>query len=456
MACCCCNNNTHTQRETREHRLHYYNNTHTEEGTMFYHHSNPFVDFTHHPVEHHRQRNSAQAVPTQRHHPPHRPKRVWEQTQAAAEGVAEPPNPASVPVPVPTAAAQEEAATSKPETPTFDGLQGVELCRAVCAWLMATAPKTGRDAESRLAAGEERLARLVHTLSTAGLLTGTAETAKCVEDFCAFLQGRYFDGITTDEHGTEARSRARNNNRLVEQLCSEQQFRAMADSMPRPADGNGPQDREEEPSDQAEPDCMVVEEPAGTRDAPEVEEIEVLEESGEDESEEEGEEIALEEEPDDAAQEEEEEDDDGDDEEEEEEEQEQEEQEEEEEKEEEQEQGQEQEEARSVSPEQYWYAQQLQQRQAQEDADALTRQRRCYQRHVQQQRQQRQAQEHAEALARQRRRYSDPFAAYHQQHPLFSSARPVGAWGVPQSRPRATIDRTRGGLGSFGFPVMLY
>ena len=424
---------------------------------MFYHHSNPFVDFTHHPVEHHRQRNSAHAVPTQRHHPPHRPKRIWEPTQAAAEGVAEPPKPASVPVPVPTAAAQEEAATSKPETPTFDGLQGVELCRAVCAWLMATAPKTGRDAESRLAAGEERLARLVHTLSTAGLLTGTAETAKCVEDFCAFLQGRYFDGITTDEHGTEARSRARNNNRLVEQLCSEQQFRAMADSMPRPADGNGPQDREEEPSDQAEPDCMVVEEPADTRDAPEVEEIEVLEESGEDESEEEGEEIALEEEPDDAAEEEEEEEeDDGDDEEEEEQEQEEQEEEEEKEEGEEQEQGQEQEEARSVSPEQYWYAQQLQQRQAQEDADALTRQRRCYQRHVQQQRQQRQAQEHAEALARQRRRYSDPFAAYHQQHPLFSSARPVGAWGVPRSRPRATIDRTRGGLGSFGFPVMLY
>ena len=331
--------------------------------------------------------------------------------------------PVPVPVPVPTAAVQEEAAASQPEIPTFDGLQGVELCRAVCAWLMATAPKTGRDAESRLAAGEERLARLVHTLSTAGLLTGTAETLKCVEDFCAFLQGRYFDGITTDEHGAEARSRARNNNRLVEQLCSKQHFREMADSMPQPTDGHIPQNREEL-SDKTEPDCTSMEEHVGIRDGPEVEKTEVLGESGEDDSEAEDEELEVESEE---AAEDEDDDDENDHEHEE-----------------------QQEEARMVSPERHWHEQELRQRQAQED------QRRCYQRHEQQLRQQRQAHEHAEALARQRRRYSDPFAAYHQQHPLFSSARPVGAWGVPRSRPRSTIDRMRGGIGPFGFPVMLY
>jgi hypothetical protein len=60
-------------------------------------------------------------------------------------------------------------------------------------------------------------------------------------------------------------------------------------------------------------------------------------------------------------------------------------------------------------------------------------------------------------LARQQRRYSDPFATYYQQHPhpMFSSARPVGAWRAARSRPRPTIDRMWGGLGSFGFPVML-
>lgn len=118
-----------------------------------------------------------------------------------------------------------------PDAPNFEGLQGVELCRAVCAWLMATAPKTDKDADSRLVAGEERVARLVHTLATAGLLRGTAETAKYVDDFCAFLQARYFDGITTDEHGAEACSRARHNNRLIEQLCTEQNFGAMTNSV---------------------------------------------------------------------------------------------------------------------------------------------------------------------------------------------------------------------------------
>merc|ERR1719160_520424 len=98
---------------------------------------------------------------------------------------------------------------------------------------MATAGKTSKAADS-IAAGEERIARLVHTLSAAGLATGTAETEKFVNDFCAFIQLRYFDGITTDEHGAEARQRARENNRLIEKLCSEQNFAEVADSLPLP------------------------------------------------------------------------------------------------------------------------------------------------------------------------------------------------------------------------------
>merc|ERR1719160_2168402 len=98
---------------------------------------------------------------------------------------------------------------------------------------MATAGKTSKAADS-IAAGEERIARLVHTLSAAGLATGTAETEKFVNDFCAFIQLRYFDGITTDEHGAEARQRARENNRLIERLCSEQHFAEVADSLPLP------------------------------------------------------------------------------------------------------------------------------------------------------------------------------------------------------------------------------
>merc|ERR1719160_150768 len=98
---------------------------------------------------------------------------------------------------------------------------------------MATAGKTSNAADS-IAAGEERIARLVHTLSAAGLATGTAETEKFINDFCAFIQLRYFDGITTDEHGAEARQRARENNRLIERLCSEQHFAEVADSLPLP------------------------------------------------------------------------------------------------------------------------------------------------------------------------------------------------------------------------------
>merc|ERR1719456_790261 len=63
---------------------------------------------------------------------------------------------------------------------------------------------------------------------------GTAETEKFVNDFCAFIQLRYFDNITTDEHGAEARSRARENNRLIERLCSEQKFAEVAESLPLP------------------------------------------------------------------------------------------------------------------------------------------------------------------------------------------------------------------------------
>merc|ERR1719160_2501428 len=116
---------------------------------------------------------------------------------------------------------------------------------------MATAGKTSKAADS-IAAGEERIARLVHTLSAAGLATGTAETEKFINDFCAFIQLRYFDGITADEHGAEARQRARENNRLIERLCSEQNFAEVADSLPLPEAEASAQDLQGGESEQPE------------------------------------------------------------------------------------------------------------------------------------------------------------------------------------------------------------
>merc|ERR1719160_950837 len=118
---------------------------------------------------------------------------------------------------------------------------------------MATAGKTSNAADS-IAAGEERIARLVHTLSAAGLATGTAETEKFINDFCAFIQLRYFDGITTDEHGAEARQRARENNRLIEKLCSDQHFAEVADSLPLPEEAEGSEDEHDDEDEGHEED----------------------------------------------------------------------------------------------------------------------------------------------------------------------------------------------------------
>ena len=49
-----------------------------------------------------------------------------------------------------------------------------------------------------------------------------------LETFRAWLQALYFDGITTNDHGAEARHRARHNNHRIEQLCSRQLFASFA------------------------------------------------------------------------------------------------------------------------------------------------------------------------------------------------------------------------------------
>jgi len=106
-----------------------------------------------------------------------------------------------------------------------------ELIRAVCAWLMTTAAPQAEyasDPHARIAAGEERLTKLVHILSAAGVEAGTNATEMHIDRFCAWLQACYFDGISTKEHGPQARRRARHNNSIIEQLCSQQQFGDLA------------------------------------------------------------------------------------------------------------------------------------------------------------------------------------------------------------------------------------
>ena len=118
----------------------------------------------------------------------------------------------------------------EPDWSCYEG-QPEELTRAVCAWLMSTAPPKatyGSDVHTRIAAGEERLAKLVHTLSAAGLDIGTPATEMHIDKYCAWLQACYFDGVSTSDHGSEARRRARHNNQLIEQLCSQQHFASLA------------------------------------------------------------------------------------------------------------------------------------------------------------------------------------------------------------------------------------
>ena len=395
-----------------------------------------------------------------------RPRPAWAARPCQAEAVpapeerhepAVPAQTAPVPAPQPAPAAAPAAAEPEP-TPSFAGLQGAELVRAVCAWLMATAGKTSKAADS-IAAGEERIARLVHTLSAAGLATGTAETEKFVNDFCAFIQLRYFDGITTDEHGAEARQRARENNRLIERLCSEQHFAEVADSLPlpeaeasaqdlqggesEPEEAEGSEDEEDEHDDEEE----GHEEDEDSDEESEEDELaqmeaELAEVESElqdvDEQEEDPAEMATEPEAavDLTAEEDEEQSEDGD-----------------------QSEDEAREEARELGRR---MPRQHQQRAAHEElVQALRRQ--------QQQRQQRlQEEAEAEAYVRQQRhaqrRYSDPFAAYHNQHqrqprrqPMFASD-PMGGWRMPQQQPRRVAQQPRmgGGFGGFGAPMMLF
>jgi len=128
--------------------------------------------------------------------------------------------------------------------PDWRGYEGrpEELTRAVCAWLMASAPpKTsyGSDPHARISVGEQRLAKLVHTLSAAGLDSGTPATEMHIDKFCAWLQACYFDGVSTKEHGIDARHRARHNNSLIEQLCSNQQFSKLAATLQLALDSAG-------------------------------------------------------------------------------------------------------------------------------------------------------------------------------------------------------------------------
>jgi len=106
--------------------------------------------------------------------------------------------------------------------------QPSELTRAVCAWLMATAPNTPKTADEKLAVGEDRLKRLCLTLANAGLSCGIDATEKHIDSYCSWVQSTYFDGITTEEHGADARLRARRNNRMVESLVTLQDFAGVA------------------------------------------------------------------------------------------------------------------------------------------------------------------------------------------------------------------------------------
>merc|ERR1719158_756683 len=377
-----------------------------------------------------------------------RPMPAWAARPCQAEAVPAPEqHEPAAPAPEPAPAAAPAAAEPEP-TPSFAGLQGKELVRAVCAWLMATAGKTSKAADS-IAAGEERIARLVHTLSAAGLATGTAETEKFINDFCAFIQLRYFDGITTDEHGAEARQRARENNRLIERLCSEQHFAEVADSLPlpeaeasaqdlqggesEPEEAEGSEDEEDEHDDEEE----GHEEDEDSDEESEEDELaqmeaELAEVESElqdvDEQEEDPAEMATEPEAavDLTAEEDEEQSEDDD-----------------------QSENEAREEARELGRR---MPRQHQQRAAHE-------QRRHALAQAQRQRQQEEAE--AEAYARQQRhaqrRYSDPFAAYHHQQqprrqPMFASD-PMGmaGWGMPQHRPRRVVQQPRMGGGFGGF-----
>merc|ERR1712159_611623 len=135
-----------------------------------------------------------------------------------------------------------------------------------------------------------------HTVAAAGLAEGNDETEKYIDHFCAFLQARYFDGINTDEHGAAARSRAREDNRLIERLCSEQKFDEVANSLPLPAHGRQAPvkiDLEEiGPGQQEGPEKTQVLEQL--KDLEDLEEVEQSEESEESEEEEEMEEEAAE------------------------------------------------------------------------------------------------------------------------------------------------------------------
>jgi len=129
----------------------------------------------------------------------------------------------------------------EPDWRSYEG-RPEELTRAVCAWLMASAPpKTsyGSDPHARISVGEQRLAKLVHTLSAAGLDSGTPATEMHIDKFCAWLQACYFDGVSTKEHGIDARRRARHNNSLIEQLCSNQQFSKLAATLQLALDSAG-------------------------------------------------------------------------------------------------------------------------------------------------------------------------------------------------------------------------
>jgi len=361
----------------------------------------------------------------------------------AAKAVDIPPSPVATPVEVPVA----QAPITQIETPTFEGLEGAELVRAVCAWLMATAPKTGNDAESRLEAGEERVARLVHTVAVAGLTEGNGETEKYVDNFCGFLQARYFDGITTDEHGAKARSRAREGNSLIERLCSEQKFDEMAKRLPLPAhcrrasvesdlEEVGPGQQEQPERTQALEELKDLEDLDGVEESEVLEEEEEMEQEDEDEDEDEGgakDDEELDEMPSEVlekrvqtenqlgrtAYE-----------------------------------GDEQNQARLMRHRQQRLKQQHQQEQEARLAAAVWR------------RQQQQEAAEAEAFSRQQqRRRSDPFVAYNlitprqqrQHRPLFSVPdSPLGGWVSQPRRRRPAQPWTTSGFGGLASPMMLF
>lgn len=109
--------------------------------------------------------------------------------------------------------------------------QPPEMVKALCAYIMKNTGAAPKSAAKRLVEGGSLLARLCNMLTAMGLDEGDEGTKPIVEEFAAWLQTVYFDGVTAAEHGEPMREFSRRLNRHVTDLVETQEFATKAQDL---------------------------------------------------------------------------------------------------------------------------------------------------------------------------------------------------------------------------------